>query len=314
MRAFTIATPEYIELARITAACFEWATGLAPTVVTDVADAYEAKLQLPDDEPYVYFDADILFRKQWAIPEVPLGTFAAAPLQFPDRGLREIAKRHELPKPMLSTGLFVASREHAPVMARALELMRAPNESSAHEETWLNVALKELAVPVLMLPQDVNSQKHTSVYATGMHFCMERGATAKCAAVRYNLEHHAPDELRAYLLDRGVGNFVRPTLTGPRAFSAGRRPPGAAPVRESNFAKSRSNGLAKVVSTHRAAPTVGVVEPVDVPKLVGQSVDQQDGVAAAGIAIEDGPALGVQDDRADKPRGSNRALRGRKNA
>jgi hypothetical protein len=285
-----------------------------PTIVTDVADAYEAKLQLPDDEPYAYFDADVLFRKQWAIPEVPLGTFAAAPLQFPDRGLGEIAKVHELPKPLLSTGLFIASRDHAPVMARALDLMRAPNPSSAHEETWLNVALRELAVPVLVLPQDVNSQKHVSVYATGMHFCTESGAAAKLAAVRYNLEHHAPDELRAFLLDRGVGDFVRPALRGPRALGAGGRPPGAAPVRESKFARSRRDGLAKVMGTHRAAPAVGVVEPVDVPELVSERIDEQDGVPAAGVAVQDSPALGVEDDGADKPRRSNRPLRSRKKA
>jgi hypothetical protein len=312
MKAFTIATGEYAELARITAVCFEWSTGLAPTILTDVADPFEAKLQLPDGEQYVFLDADVMFRKRWVIPEVPLDTFAAAPLQMIERGLHAIGKRHELPKSMLSTGLFISSSAHAPVTARARELMRTPNESTAGDETWLNIALHEAQTPILVLPQDVNVQLVTSVYATALHFCGERGAKAKFAAVRYNLEHHAPDELREFLRDRGVGDFVRPSPRGRRALGADGRTPIPAPVGSANLAASRGNRIAKVVGAHGTFPPIGVIEPVDVPKLVSEDVDKQDGIAAAGLAVEDGAPLGVEDD-GSQPGRPNPPLRSREN-
>lgn len=229
MKAFTIATPEYAELARITSACFEWSTGLVPTIVVPDGDPYEAKLQLPDEEQYLFFDADLLFRRKLRLPEVPSGSvitaFAAAPLELLDRGLSEIRKVCKLPTRLVSTGLFMASSDHRPVMARALELMRNPPATSrAHEETWVNVALAELGTEVHLLPQPMNQQRITNVFAPTLHFCMERGPDAKLAAVRYNLEHHAPDDLRVFLRERGIGDFARPdSHPSGRAFRPGRR-------------------------------------------------------------------------------------------
>jgi hypothetical protein len=274
VKAYTIATPEYAELARITAACCAWATGLEVVVLTDVADPFEAKLQI-DDEQYLFFDADLLLRRQWEVPRVPLGTFAAAPLECGDRGRKAIREQHKLPAQMMSTGLFIADRSHAPVMTRALELMRAnPGVSSAQEETWLNVALQETGTPVLLLPQTVNSQLHKSVREVGMHFCFERGAEAKLAAVRFNLERYAPDELRDYLRTRGVAPLFPLAMMGRsrRAFGANGRSTATTPVRGPQLRTKGDDRLAKVVRPH--GPAAPVDKPVKVPKLVDKNVNK----------------------------------------
>ncbi len=206
MKAFTLATGGYAPLARITATCFEWATGIAPTVITATSNgAHAAKLTLPDEKQYLFFDADILFRRKVQLPEVPPEAFAAARLGFGLRGQRELAERFRLPRPMLSTGLFIASSAHRAVMGRATELLHeSPVQVSGHEEPWLNVALAERSTPLRRLPNDLNQQAIKSAFATTLHFCQEPGPSRKLAAVHYHLSRHAPGELRAFLAERGV--------------------------------------------------------------------------------------------------------------
>lgn len=206
MRAFTIATGDYATLARITAACFEWSTGLAPTIVTDCPNGpHAAKLTLPDEEPYLFFDADLLFRKKVVLPDVSRAEFAAAPLTFSLRGQRALASRFRLPRPLLSTGMFIAHPGHRAIMKRASELLLAPPlPVSGHEEPWLNVALAESGAAIQRLPGELNQQAIKNVYATTLHFCQEAGPARKLAAVRRALDKFASNELKAFLVDRRV--------------------------------------------------------------------------------------------------------------
>lgn len=216
MRAFTIATGAYTELAAITVPAFEWATGLVVTVVADVDESfgseapYARKLTLPDDEPFVYFDADLLFLRKWEVPEIPLEEFAGVLAKRYERSLQATLARYGGdPRKFFNTGLFIASARHRESFAQAREWLRE-GVSSLHEESVLNCALQRDGVPLRCLPADVNQQILSNMNARGFHLCTQRGLQRKLDEARFLVRHHAAPELRRLLNERDIVRAIGP--------------------------------------------------------------------------------------------------------
>jgi hypothetical protein len=205
MMAFCVVTPEYSELAAITVPAFEWATGLSVTVVSEVDASfgpeapYAAKLTLPDAEQYVFFDADLLFLRQFELPELEYDEFAAVPAQKYERDLRAVVDAYGGdPKKFVNTGLFIASAAHRPAMRLAAQWMQE-GISCLHEESVLNCALQSTGARMRRLPLTLNQQIITSMNRTGFHLCGQRGIEAKLREARYLVRTFAPPELRKLL-------------------------------------------------------------------------------------------------------------------
>lgn len=220
MKAFTIATGAYAELAAITVPAFEWATGLAVTVIADTDDSFGAeapyarKLTLPDDEQLIYFDADLLFLRKWDVPEVPLEEFAGVLAQRYERNLRATLARYGGdPRKFFNTGLFIASVAHREAFAQASEWLRE-GVSSLHEESVLNCALQRHEVPLRQLALDVNQQILSKMSARGMHLCTKRGVQNKLDEARFLVRHHADPELQRLLDERDIVRAVGPRQGG----------------------------------------------------------------------------------------------------
>lgn len=211
VRAFMIALGDYLPLARVTAACFEWATGLAPQLITEASEpaptpwlaSLYTKLSLPDAEQYWCVDADLLFRQRVTLPNVPPEALGAVAVLYREQGFHSLPLR--MPETMVSTGIFVASKEHRGAMALARRNMTLlPETSRTPEEIALNAAILELGVTVHHLDPKLNQYRITNALAPTLHFVDRRGPFAKMAGVRYSLRRHAPQALKSFLRERDL--------------------------------------------------------------------------------------------------------------
>lgn len=241
MRGFTIGAGAYRRLAVTAAACAEWATGVPFTVLDAVPDyglgdenPHAHKLQLPDDDQYLWVDADVWFMRRWSVPDVPLETFAACRAEAHEAALAKVLERYggERSK-FLNTGLFIASNAHRDVMRQAFDWMRE-GLSRMHEESVLNCALQVAGTPTMELPGTVNAQKLTAVRGPiAVHACAQRTLAAKTQQLHWVLGFAEP-ALLEMLASRGLGDFRR-------ALGPNQRPVHPAPVRRTNLRVGRND-------------------------------------------------------------------------
>lgn len=197
MRVFMLASGDYMSLAELTAKAFTWCTRL-PVELLD--GAHELKMQVPCGEQYMMLDADQVFLRHWRVPEVPLGTFAAAKVQFPSVDDEAIAREFSVSRHgFLNTGLFIADPSHEPVFAQARELF--PRGFSSKDEAPINIALQQRATPIQLLER-VNSQKGYKPGCYSVHPCMMRGGARKLAEAKRLWWYHGDKRLRKHL---GIG-------------------------------------------------------------------------------------------------------------
>ncbi len=219
-----IATGDYKQLAAYTAPAFEWATGLQLEVLEPEGEPFRAKLELDDAKQYIFVDADVMFLRRWAVPDVPLDAFAAERAFMFERNLGRILQDYPVSRgAWVNTGLFIASAKHRAVMARARELFDL-GFSQLHEETVLNIALAEAETPRVPL-RGVQTQRGYNAGERAAHLSGFRGVDGKLAQLRWLLWWQAGDELKQHLAAAGVKVLPQPRVLDRATFTR----PGAAP-------------------------------------------------------------------------------------
>lgn len=194
-----IATGEYAELAKLTAPALQWALGINVGVFAPTGDPCRAKLTLPDDEQYLFVDADVLFIRKVVLPQVPHAAFAGIRALAFERGLKDIlAKYPANPSLFVNTGFFIASDAHRDVMKRAREIFDE-RQTKLAEETALNIALQETEAERMALSPRLCPHQDWQAGCASGHMCAVRGVRKKLIAIRYLAFNHAPAGLREIL-------------------------------------------------------------------------------------------------------------------
>lgn len=152
VRIVTIATGKWYErFAALTVPLMEHCLGAKVEVLKPEGDAFLAKLALPLDEPFLFVDCDIVFRKPFDVrpflQAAAEGTFVS-PLGWYAK-LSPKKLRPGVPVENFSMlGMFAAGPKHAEAYAIARELYLGELKGAAwYDEQPMNVALERTNTP-----------------------------------------------------------------------------------------------------------------------------------------------------------------------
>lgn len=183
----------YERIAAVTVPLMERALGQQVTVLNLADDPWLAKLSLTEtlDQPFIFVDVDLVFRKPYA-PE-PMLQAAADGVFLATIGEYAEDYPHLLPEGLtasryLTTGIFAAGPAHREVFATARQLYRPG--ARWEDEIPLNLALAQYHTPVHVLEPQLNRMP-TRRYRPrpddiARHYPRLRGESVECRLARIN--------------------------------------------------------------------------------------------------------------------------------